>query len=39
MFAWLEKQTSTKIYTSDFINNMDHVHISGTEPSTVILMI
>ena len=37
------KKTSTYMYRStpfksDLINNMDHMSISGTEPSSVILM-
>ena len=32
----ISKETSTKIYTP-LINNMDHMRISGTEPSSVIL--
>ena len=36
----IQKETSTQMYTpflSDLINNMDHIRISGTEPSSVIL--
>ena len=29
------KETSSKMYTT--FNNMNHMHISGTEPSSVIL--
>ena len=34
----IQKETSTKMYTPFlFINDMDHMRISGTEPSSVIL--
>ena len=36
----IQKETSTKCihhFKSYVINNMDHMHISGTEPSSVIL--
>ena len=36
----IQIETSTKMYTpfsSDLINDMDHMRISGTEPSSVIL--
>ena len=36
----IRKKTSTKMYThfkSDLFNNIDHMRISGTEPSSVIL--
>ena len=36
----IQKETSIKMYTpfnTDLINNMDHMRISGTEPSSVIL--
>ena len=39
---WILKENSTEyVYTilkSDFINNMNNTRISGTEPSSVILM-
>ena len=34
----IQIETSTKMYTpflSDLISNMDHTHISGTEPSVI----
>ena len=37
---WIIKETSTQMYTPFYfglINNMDHMRISGTEPSSVIL--
>ena len=34
----IQKDTSSKMYIqSDLINNIDHMHISGTETSSVIL--
>ena len=36
----IQKETSIKMYTpfnTDLINNMDHMRIWGTEPSSVIL--
>ena len=37
----IQNETFTKMYIhyfkSDLINSMDHMHISGTEPSSVIL--
>ena len=40
MYTHVYKNTSTKMYTPfyiGFINNMDHLRISGTESSSVIL--